>query len=139
MSSQSLSKWIKALSVLGIILAVYLLWQQYFRSPFQPCYVNSFINCEAVISGPVAKTFGIPTPLYGLIGYIVMIVAVVTSRKKLLLGVATFGVIFCLSIGYIELVQLKVVCPICITCQLIMLAIFFMAIKLSRLKTELVA
>lgn len=121
---------IKVLAAVGLLLAIYLLWQQYFRSPFQPCYVNSYINCEAVISGEVAKTFGIPTPLYGLIGYVLILYAAFTQKKKLLLGVATFGLVFCLSIGYIELVQLKVVCPICITCQLIMIAIFSMAMNL---------
>lgn len=119
---------IKVLASFGVILAVYLLWQQFFRPAFQPCYVNSFINCDAVISGPVAKTFGISTPLYGLIGYIVILAAAFLRKNKLLLGMSTFGLLFCLSIGYIELFQLKVICPICITCQLIMIAIFCLAV-----------
>ncbi len=123
---------IKVLSSIGLLLAVYLLWQQFFQPDFQPCYVNSLINCDAVISGPVAKTFGIPTPLYGLIGYVVILIAAFQKRIKLLLSVATFGLLFCLSLGYIELFQLKVICPVCITCQLIMAAIFGFAIVLYR-------
>ncbi len=119
---------IKVLSSIGILLALYLLWQQFYRPAFQPCYVNSIVNCNAVISGPVAKTFGIPTPLYGLIGYIVIFFSALWHRKKLLLSMATFGLLFCLSIGYIELIQLKVICPICIACQLIMIAIFAFAL-----------
>lgn len=123
---------IKILSSGGILLALYLLWQQFFRPAFQPCYVNSIINCDAIISGPVANTFGIPTPLYGLIGYIVILFAALWHRKKLLLSMATFGLLFCLSIGYIELIQLKVVCPVCIACQLIMIAIFSFAVVVNR-------
>jgi len=123
---------IKLLATLGIILAVYLLWQQYFRPAFQPCYINSLINCDAVISGPVAKTFGISTPLYGLIGYIVIFIAAALKKNKLLFAMTSFGLVFCLSIGYIELFQLKVICPICITCQLIMLTIFILAIVVNR-------
>lgn len=123
---------IKILSFIGIMLSIYLLWQQLFRPAFQPCYVNSYINCDAVISGPVAKTFGIPTPLYGLIGYVVIAVAAFLHKKKLLVGMATFGLIFCLSIAYIELVQLRVVCPVCISCQIIMIAVFVLGIKVLR-------
>ncbi len=119
--------WIKMLSSIGILLAVYLLWQQIARPAFQPCNINSFINCDAVISGEVAKTFGIPTPLYGLVGYIVIFLAAVFQNKKLLLGMATFGLSFCLWIAYKELFLLRVICPICITCQLIMITIFSLA------------
>src|SRR5690348_10586340 len=86
-------RYIKVLSCVGVFLAVYLLWQQIARPAFQPCNINSFINCEAVISGPVAKTFGLPTPLYGLIGYFVIFLAAVFRKEKLLLGMASFGLI----------------------------------------------
>lgn len=127
---------IKALSIVGIILAIYLLWQQIFQPEFQPCNINATINCEAVISGAVAKTLGIPTPLYGLIGYLVIFFAAVFGKKKLLLGMATFGVAFCLYIAYVELVILKVICPICITCQMVMLSIFTLSIIITKLKNN---
>lgn len=127
---------IKILAGFGILLSVYLLWQQFFRPAFQPCYVNSFINCNAVISGPVAKTFGISTPLYGFIGYIVILFAVYIQNKKLLLSMAGFGLVFCLYIGYIELFQLRVICPVCITCQLVMISIFSLALVILRKKNH---
>lgn len=127
---------IKFLSVLGIILALYLLWQQLYTPVFQPCKINSVVNCDAVITGPVAKTLGIPTPLYGLIGYIVIFIAVVLKKKKLILGVATFGLLFCLRIAYIELIELRVVCPVCIACQLIMIAVFILGLKLNFRRKE---
>lgn len=123
---------IKVLSSIGILLSVYLLWQQFFRPAFQPCYVNSFINCDAVISGPVAKTFGIPTPLYGFIGYIVIMYAAFSQRAKLLLGMATFGLLFCLYLAYVELIQLRVICPVCISCQVIMIGVFALGLKLRQ-------
>lgn len=134
MSSHKIFFLIKTLSLIGFVLAVYLLWQQVARPAFQPCYVNSFINCDAVISGPVAKTFGIPTPLYGLLGYIVIFFAALFQKKKLLLSMTTFGLLFCLSIGYIELFQLHVICPICIACQLIMITVFSLALVINNNK-----
>ena len=128
---------IKALSIVGVILAVYLLWQQFYKPEFQPCNINATINCEAIISGPVAKTFAIPTPLYGLIGYIVIFFAALFRKKRLLLGMATFGLSFCLWIAYRELFELHVICPICITCQFIMIGVFSLAAILMRKTKEI--
>lgn len=124
-------KAVKILSLIGILLAVYLLFEQITRSPFQPCNISDTINCNAVISGPVAKTLGVPTPLYGLIGYIVIFWAAVYKKKKTILGMATFGLIFCLYIAYRELFELRVICPICIACQLIMITVFTLGVSLS--------
>ena len=124
------------LSLIGISLAVYLLWQQYSQPAFSPCSINATINCDAIISGEVANTFGIPTPLYGLIGYTVIFFAALFKQKKLLLSVATFGLLFCLWIAYIELFQLYVICPICIACQTIMISVFSIGVMLNRRKSK---
>lgn len=126
--------WIAALSAFGILLSLFLLWEQLARPAFQPCNINATVNCDAVISGSVAFTFGIRTPLYGLIGYIVLFVAVVLKQKKTLLWVATGGLAFCLYLAFIELVQLRIVCPVCIMCQLTMITIWILAFRLTRKK-----
>ena len=133
---QSIYFYIKILSSIGVLLAIYLLWEQIFQPDFQPCNINSTVNCDAIISGAVAKTLGIPTPLYGLIGYIIIFFSAVFRKKKLLLGMATFGLAFCLWIAYVELFQLHVICPVCIGCQLIMLTVFTLAIKVNKSTDE---
>lgn len=127
---------IKVLSIFGIFLALFLLWEQLFQPSFQPCNINATINCDAVISGQVAKTFGIPTPLYGLVGYIIIFFSAIWRKKKILLGTATFGLLFCLWIAYIELFQLHVICPVCVGCQLIMITVFALAIVVNRGNTK---
>jgi uncharacterized membrane protein len=121
---------IKVLSLVGILLAIYLLWEQISHSPVQPCYINNTINCNAIISGPVARTFGIPTPLYGLLGYISILLAAILKKKKLVLGIASGGLLFCLWIAYQEIFLLHVICPVCILCQIIMLTIFLLGIRI---------
>ncbi len=132
MNTQKIYSYIKVLAVIGVLLSVYLMWQQLFQPAFKPCSINATINCDAVINGPVAKTLGIPTPLYGLVGYIVILFAAFKQNKKLLMSMATFGLGFCLYLGYVELFQLKVVCPVCISCQLVMAAIFVLGIKIPN-------
>ena len=124
--------WIKVLAAVGIILALFLLWEQIFRPSFQPCNINAMVNCDAVISGEVSKTLGIPTPLIGLVGYIIILFAAFKKNAKLVLGMAAFGLAFCLYIAYRELFQLHVICPVCVLCQLDMITVFILGILLNR-------
>lgn len=128
--------WIKILAGIGILLATYLLWEQAFPSKFIPCNINSTVNCNAVISGAVSKTLGIPTPLVGFIGYIVIMFAAFRKNAKLVLGMAIFGLAFCLYIAFRELFQLHVVCPVCVTCQLDMITVFVLGLLLVFQKAK---
>ena len=132
MKENKLFWWVKVLAIFGIALAIYLLYEQAYQPAFQPCRINSTVNCDAVVSGPVKNTLGIPTPIYGLVGYIVMLFATLTKKKKLLLYTATFGLVFCGYIAYIELIQLHVVCPVCLGCDADILAMFTLAWLINK-------
>ena len=122
------------LSILGILLALYLFYNFLTKPLFESCYFNSRINCDAVTKGSLSTLFGIPVSLIGLIGYIVILLSSVFKKKLLVLGMSTFGMLFCLSITYQEVFKLKVICPVCLTCQLVMLTIFLLAIYLNANK-----
>ncbi len=124
--------WVKALAVIGIGLALFLLWERYFQPTFQPCNINSTVNCDAVIKGEVSNTLGIPTPIIGLFGYLVILFAAFKRSARWILGMATFGLAFCLYIAYRELFQLHVICPVCVLCQLDMITVFMLGIILSK-------
>jgi uncharacterized membrane protein len=126
--------YVKILAAVGITLALYLLWEQLFHPSFQPCSINASVNCDAIISGAVAKTLGIPTPVYGLTGYIVILLAAIYRKRKLLLGIATFGLAFCLWIAFREIVQLHVICPVCILCDIDMITTFVLAVIILKKK-----
>ncbi len=136
MNHARIFRWIQILASVGILLALYLLWEQLSHSPFQPCNINSVVNCNAIISGAVSHTLGIPTPLYGLIGYIVIFISSTFQWKRILLAMASFGLAFCLWIGGRELFQLHVVCPVCIICQLVMITVFVLGILLQRVSVH---
>lgn len=124
--------WIKILGFLGVFLATFLLWEQLFHPSFQPCNISATVNCDAIINGLVAKTLGIPTPLIGLTGYIFILIGAFRKNAKLILGMATFGLAFCLYIGFREIFQLHVLCPVCILCQLDMITVFILGILLNK-------
>lgn len=136
MTESRILSFIKILAYIGLGLSLYLISQQVFKPEFRPCTINATINCDAVIDGPVANTLGIPTPLYGLLGYLFILYGVYRRNNKLILGMATFGLLFCAYIAYVELVQLRVICPVCIGCQIDMLLTFILAIMLNRQKVK---
>jgi uncharacterized membrane protein len=132
MNKERLVMYVKILAIFGIGLALFLLWERYFTPSFQPCNINATVNCDAVINGEVSNTLGIPTPLIGLVGYILILFGAFKKNAKLILGMATFGLGFCLYIAYRELFQLHVVCPVCILCQLDMITVFILGILLNK-------
>jgi uncharacterized membrane protein len=119
------------LSSLGILLAIYLFYNFLTKPLVESCYFNSFINCDAVTKGSLSTLFGIPVSLVGLIGYVVILLSSILKKKLLVLGMSTFGMVFCLFITYQEIFRLKVICPVCLTCQLVMLVVFLLAIYLN--------
>ena len=119
------------LSSLGILLAVYLFYNFLTKPLVESCYFNSHINCDAVTKGSLSTLFGIPVPLVGLVGYIVILISSIFKQKLLVLAMSTFGKVFCLFITYQEIFILKVICPVCLTCQLVMFTVFLLAIYLN--------
>lgn len=119
------------LAVIGIGLAIYLFYNYLTKPATMFCYVNSKVNCDAVTKGSISTLFGVPVSLIGLVGYIVILISSLLKNKKLVLGMATFGMIFCLYITFQEVFFLKVICPVCLACQLDMLLVFLLGLKLN--------
>lgn len=134
---QKYFEWVGILSVIGIVLAIFLLWEQLFQPSFQPCNISSVVNCNPTINGPLAKTLGIPTPLIGLVGYLVILFGSLKRKAGLVLGMSTFGLLFCLYIGFREIVGLHIVCPVCVACQFDMIAVFIIGLLLNRKEKEI--
>jgi uncharacterized membrane protein len=131
LAKNSIWKILIVLSSLGILLAIYLFYNFLTKPLFESCYINSQINCDAVTKGSLSTLFGIPVSLIGLTGYVVILISSIFKKKLLVLGMSTFGMIFCLTITYQEIFKLKVICPVCLTCQLVMLMAFILAVYLN--------
>lgn len=136
LKKESIWKILAVLSVIGIILAIYLFYNFLAKPAVESCYINSVVNCDAVTKGVLSTIFGIPVSLVGLLGYLVIFTCTVLRNKKLLLAMATFGLLFCLSITFQEIFVVKVICPVCLTCQLVMLLVFLLGLKLNLGKDE---
>ena len=120
------------LALIGICLATYLFYS--YLAPIPPglCDISPTINCNAVTRGNLATFLSIPVSLVGLIGYIFILYASLMKSKKLHLFMVSFGMIFCLRLTILEIFTEKVLCPVCLACQIIMLVLFILSLKLLR-------
>lgn len=119
------------LSIVGVILASYLLYSFYHPKPNLICDINDKVNCQAVTSGSLATFANVPVSLVGLIGYAMILFSALTKRKKLMLGMSIFGMLFCLRLTILEVFFIKILCPVCIACQTVMLLLFVISVVLN--------
>lgn len=119
------------LAIIGIILATYLFYS--YLAPVAPglCNISDGVNCDAVTKGNLALFLGLPVSLIGLIGYIAILYSSLMRFKKLHLFMSSFGMLFCLRLTILEIFVEKVFCPVCGACQLVMLALFIISLKLN--------
>jgi len=140
------------LSVIGSFLAFYSTQLTYqlagnFLAEPSGCYVNAWINCDSVLSTRFAKMYGIPVALFGFLYYLLTIFlilhALFTSNHKQAIASVTVVLLFtCVAVLFslfkaYQLIQLKVLCPVCIGMYIVNLSLLFlllMSLNLSLRK-----
>jgi len=132
MSEKNIYKTSIILSLIGIGLAIYLFYSYLSPTPPGLCDISATVNCNAVTKGNLAEFLSIPVSLIGLIGYIFILYSSLVRLKKLHLFMSSFGMLFCLRLTILEIFIEKVYCPVCLACQLVMLALFILSLKLNR-------
>ncbi len=131
MQTNKIFQTILGLSVLGIFLASYLSLSYFLKPAYQPCDISATVNCNLVTKGELALFLGIPVGLIGLTGYVMILIGALKKNKNLVLGMSLFGTIFCLRMTILEVFVHHVYCPVCLTCQLVMLLIVIFSLKLA--------
>jgi uncharacterized membrane protein len=129
-----------ALSIVGIFLALYLINLYYAFSPGSEtiCNINNRFNCTEISSGSLSTIFGVPVALVGLTGYVVILFSALTKKKTWMFFMSAFGMLFCLRITILEVFFVKILCPVCLACQSIMIILFLIATYLLFSKLEAV-
>lgn len=113
------------LSLTGMIVTAYLVYQHYKDPGGAFCNVNDYVSCDIVNKSIYSEIFGIPVAVLGFLAYGLLFVLSVTRR---LVGFATLfsgaGLLFSLYLTYIEFFVLQALCILCITQQILILFIF---------------
>jgi uncharacterized membrane protein len=114
-------------SALGIIISAYLSYT-YFSSE-QTTFCLSGSGCDVVKESPFSKVFGIPVPYFGLLGYLIIIFAVLykglgNKRYSIIYYFSLAGVAFSAYLTYLEVAVIKAICSYCVLSAILVLAIF---------------
>jgi len=123
--------WVMNLALVGVLLALYLYYEYLTKNLYGVCNVNAVLNCGPITTGSLSELFGIPVALIGLVGYIVIFLSAFFKKFKLAFYMATFGMLFCLRITFLEIFVEQVICLVCLGCQVVMIIEFVLTYMLA--------
>jgi uncharacterized membrane protein/glutaredoxin len=106
-----------ALSSLGILLTAYLTWTRLAGGAVQGCAVGG--GCDIVLTSRWATLLGLPTSLWGLLGYVALAAIAFLRREdrhwSYAFTIAFFGVCYSVYLTVVSLTMLQSACPYCLT------------------------
>lgn len=122
------------LSLLGVVIAAYLLYEHYTRGAMLGCSKNGTFDCEAVNTSVFSEIKGIPMALYGLVGYVL---AAILVFRRLRVGPeegdGSLALAWCFSVlalamdGFLlwaQVARIHHYCPWCMTTYVISAGLF---------------
>lgn len=139
-NSRILNRIIFLLSILGLVMAIYVL-QGFIRKSPIVC-INT--GCEAIRKNPLSYPLGIPIPAFGLTGYLLLSIIAffrTTSSNPILLksilAISIGGVIFVSWFTTVEIFIIHAICTWCAFSAINMVIIFIISLKSFFLTTKL--
>jgi uncharacterized membrane protein/glutaredoxin len=106
-----------AVSILGMVLTAYLAWTAFSGGAVQGCSAGG--GCDVVLTSRWATLLGLPTSLWGLLGYTALAAIAFVRRAdthwSYAWTVAFFGVCYSVYLTVVSLTVLESACPYCLT------------------------
>lgn len=132
------------LAAAGIGDAAYLAYEWYLPAGQQVCDINPFINCTTVRLSVYSSFLGVPTALFGLAGFAVLLVLALLAFRgverlgpwsvdRWLLAFASLGAVLGLGLTLIEIFVIGAICLFCVFGFAVDLAaLYLVAVPLRR-------
>lgn len=126
------------LSCVGILNALYLSFAHYqnYTDPAYAsfCAISKAINCDTVAQSPWSVIFGVPVALWGLIGYLIVILLLIPIHKpereylplwSLVVACSAAYAMIAVYFGYISATKIHAYCILCLLSYGINFWLFF--------------
>ena len=130
------------LALLGLMLAAYLTLYHYGYVGTLAC--GGTQSCEKVQASRYAEFLGLPVALYGVAGYLGILVVALAGLQgrgaesampsRILVALSGIGVAFTAYLTYLELFKIHAICKWCVGSAVIIVLIF--AVSLLSLRTR---
>jgi uncharacterized membrane protein len=118
------------ITVIGVALTAYLTIVHY--AGITVLCTTAHNSCEAVQTSIYSHVLGIPVALLGLIGYVLILTALLAPDRELTriatLGLALFGFGFSLYLTYREVFTLKEICEWCVSSAGLLTVLFVLSV-----------
>lgn len=107
------------------------------------CSINETFNCSKVNASSFSMFLGLPVGSWGIIYFLAQLTLAIAAQvgagvaRSLLVGVTSFGVLFCLYLFSASLLVIHAVCPLCLATYLITIASWILSIVANRPETVL--
>lgn len=127
---------IAVLSLAGVAVSAYALYQHYAPLGSAFCNLGETFSCDLVNKSAFSEVFGIPVAGIGIAGYVALFALALgaffdpASAPRLLpwiLAAAIGGLLFSLYLTYVEFFVIGAVCILCVISQTLILAITALA------------
>jgi uncharacterized membrane protein len=138
-SDQTQRRILIALSTIGLVVALYLVYIKLFPASLLCVGVG---DCEAVNNSIYSEIQGIPVAVFGALAYAFLMGLLALEKRLafleawgpiLVFGTALAGTLYSGYLTYIELAVIHKICPYCVTSAVVMTLIFVISsLRLKR-------
>jgi uncharacterized membrane protein len=123
-------------AIVGVALAIYVA-NDYLTQNFQSCFINQQFSCEGVYQSGHTSLFGIPFYVTGLVWFPLLVAVGLLTTKlgrepldgEILLPLLMVGNVFTVYLWYLELVVIKIICPLCVSLYVVNYALTLMVLR----------
>jgi uncharacterized membrane protein len=122
----------------GLLDSLYLAW---LKLTDRTASCAGIGDCASVNSSRYAQVAGIPIALIGALGYMAVLILLLTERRwpdaswtlRLgVFGIALAGTLYSVYLTYVEIAVLRAVCPFCVVSALCMVVILIISVMRLR-------
>ena len=148
MKTSSLRGVIYLAGMLGLLVTFFATAEFYEASLRNVCTINQFFSCATVDKSGLTTTFGVPDYLWGILGFVAMLVVAGIAEKRprdvrpayLLTVLATGGVGLSAYFLYVQLAEIHALCVVCASAEtlgaILWAASIALAIRTARKSAE---
>jgi uncharacterized membrane protein len=125
---------------LGLLVAIFAALEVYVSGLSNACSFSSIVSCTGVLQSGKTTTLGVQDWVWGLAGFlaIVVLTALAGRRRKdarivyALLALTTAGVGLAAYLLYVEVGEIHIICPVCVSAYAFGVIAWVGAIGLAR-------
>jgi uncharacterized membrane protein len=122
-------------AAIGLVDSLYLIWIKIAND--KAYCLQGVGDCWSVNTSKYSEVFGIPIAVFGALGYVLILVALLQENRIPFLhtngvlvqfGLTLTGVLYSAYLTYLELFVIKAICPFCVLSAICMTVLFALTI-----------